>query len=140
MEKRVGIDLECLNSYADCTSFLRRHPILTSKPDPTGLFLSGVPAGILAEDVLAILSRDRNNLAAFSHIALAVVLPPIPQARPPLGYRLLILTSLNSNWFTLDFFLLKRTLLKSYKDKPWKKITTRLNKICNTPFRRPSSK
>jgi hypothetical protein len=97
-----GIDLECLHSYADCASYLRRHPDITANTVPKALLISDIPPGILAEDALTILCRNRNNLAATNRIDLGLTLPPVPQARPPLGYRLLIITKLHKDWFFID--------------------------------------
>ena len=98
----AGIDLECLHSYADCARYLRRHPTIAKALRPTCLLIHAIPPGILAEDALTIICRNRNSLAASTQIDLALTLPPIPHAIPPLGYRLLILTQLNIGWFYID--------------------------------------
>ncbi|MFN9905093.1 MAG: hypothetical protein ACK56F_03070, partial [bacterium] len=41
---------------------------------------------------------------------------------------------------TCTFFFIKKIIIKFLQDKPWKKKTARLNKVCNAPFRRPPSK
>ena len=118
-----GFPLELFDSVRHCLQHPRRH---NSFEGPSVRVIHNILPNLLAEDVLAVLSRSTANQAALAGIRQAVVLPPVSNATKLLGFRLVILwlepqhvdlTSLTQAWGkTMPAITITREFLAGYYD------------------------
>ena len=70
---------------------IENNPLKSNQLMEIGRIIHNMLPNLLAEDVLAVLSRSISNQAALTGISQAVVLPPVSNAAKLLGFRLVIL-------------------------------------------------